>query len=262
MDIIRAIILGVVQGLTEFLPVSSSAHLIIAEKLLGFRGEGILFEILLHCATMLSVIIYFHKKIKELCLGVLGIININYRVPYYENKKMIWGVIVGTIPTAIIGYFFNDHIDKIFNNITLVGYSLIFTSLILMISDFFKPTGKLSLLKALTIGISQGLSVIPGISRSGITISTSVMLNIKRKEAVEFSFLLSIPSILGALILKFSETNVIAGPVLGYYLVSAFIAFFVGLISIYIVVKMAVCAKFKYFALYCLLIGIGSVICF
>ena len=260
MDMISAIILGIIQGLTEFLPVSSSAHLVIVEKLLGFKGEGIFFEILLHCATMLSVIIYFRKKIKTLCLGVFGIINSSYRIPYYENKEMIWSVIVGTIPTAIIGFFFNDCIDKIFNNITLVGYALIFTSLILLVSDFFSPTGKVSFLKALVVGISQGLAVVPGISRSGITISTSIFLNIKRREAAEFSFLLSIPSILGALILKFNEVTVIAGSVLGYYIVSAIIAFFVGLISIYVVINIAVYAKFKYFALYCLLIGIGTVI--
>lgn len=260
MDIMNAIILGMIQGLTEFLPISSSAHLVIAEKLLGFDGDGIFFEILLHCATLLSVLIYFRKKIKLLCLSALGIISNNYRIQYYDNKEIIWGIVIGTVPTALIGFYFNDYIDTIFNNVTLVGYSLIVTSMVLLISDYSRPRGKVSSLKAFIIGVSQGLSVIPGISRSGITISTSIMLNIKREEAAEFSFLLSIPSIIGALILKYKEVEFISMSTLKYYIISAFIAFFVGLLSIYIVVSIVKYAKFKYFALYCLIIGIYTTI--
>ena len=260
MDLISAIILGIVQGLTEFLPISSSAHLVIAEKLLGFDEKGIFFEILVHCATLLSVCFYFSKKIKLLCFSFLGMFIKNYRLQYYDNKGILWGILVGTIPTAIIGYYFKDCIDEIFSNVTLVGYALIITSIFLLISDYFKPKGKVSSLKALIIGIFQGMAVIPGISRSGLTISTSIMLDIKRGEAAEFSFLLSIPSIIGAIILKYSDINIISVTDLKYYIISAIIAFFIGLISIYIVINVVKYANFKFFALYCLIMGIYTII--
>lgn len=260
MDLISAITLGIVQGLTEFLPISSSAHLVIAEKLLGFHEKGIFFEILVHCATLLSVCIYFSKKIKLLWFSCLGMFFKEYRLQYYNNKGILWGIVVGTIPTAIIGYCFNDYIDGMFSNVTLVGYALILTSIFLLISDYFKPKGNVSPSKALIIGIFQGMAVIPGISRSGITISTSIMLNVKRVEAAEFSFLLSIPSIIGAIILKYNDINIIVDVDLKYYIISAFIAFLVGLISIYMVINVVKYANFRFFALYCLILGIYTII--
>jgi undecaprenyl-diphosphatase len=260
MDIVSAVILGVIQGLTEFLPISSSAHLVIFEKLLGFHKVGIVFEVLLHCATLLSTVVFFRKKIILLCLSVLGIIDRKYRVQYYENKVLLWAIIIGTIPTAVIGYFFNDYIDHLFTNITLVGYALILTSIFLILSDFFRPKGRISTIKSFFIGISQGFAVIPGISRSGITISTSLMMNVRRQEAAEFSFLLSIPSIIGAIILKSSELSMASIIEIKFYVISALIAFVVGLISIFIVVNLVKYAKFKYFALYCLIMGIYTII--
>ncbi|MDY6820642.1 MAG: undecaprenyl-diphosphate phosphatase [Deferribacterota bacterium] len=260
MELLDGLILGIIQGFTEFLPISSSAHLVITEKLLNIDYEGIILEVLLHVATLLSVLIYFRKRLFNIFKGLLVVFNDKYRVYYYENKRFIYSIIIGTIPTAFIGFYLNQYINMLFNNIELVGYCLIITSIFLIISDFFKTNGELTLVKSFIIGIAQGFAVFPGISRSGITISSGLMMNIRRETVAEFSFLLSIPSIIGALILKIDEIQGLQLIEYKIYLFAFISSFLSGLFAIYIVLKVVKLAKFRIFALYCLLLGIYSIL--
>jgi undecaprenyl-diphosphatase len=260
MNLLDGIILGIIQGLTEFLPVSSTAHLAILEHFLGVNPSGVLFEIILHLGTMLSIIIYFRKDIGALIISFMGLFSEKYRIDYYENKRLFWAIIVGSIPTAFIGFLFKDYIDSLFVDLALIGYSLIITSLFLIFSDFLKPTGGLNNFKGFIIGIFQGLAVIPGISRSGMTISTAIMCNIKRQESAKYSFLLSLPAIFGATLLHVKELAELNLTNMRIYVFSGVISFLTGLLAIFLVLQFIKRAKFKIFALYCLILGIYLVI--
>lgn len=269
MEILHAIFLGVLQGLTEFLPVSSSGHLAIGQKLLGFDSPDMFFSVLLHVATLLVVLLFFKKRVGQIIKAFLGIFFKKFSKDYFEHKRFLWGIIVASIPTAIIGLTIQKYVIQHFDSILYVGYALIVTSFILIISDKFHGRQKVSLPTSLVIGISQGIAVIPGISRSGATIATSVMLGIDREEAAEFSFLLSVPAILGAMLLqcyelyKQSLTTNIYDTILpkifpyGIGMISAFISGFIVIGLMLLFVKNA---KLKYFAIYCLILGVLTVI--
>jgi len=255
------ILLGLLQGVTEFLPVSSSGHLVIAQSLIkDFHQPGILFDVILHFATFMAVIVYFWKRIKILLKGFLGIFVPGLRVTYFDNKTYIWGIFWASIPTGVIGLYLNHKAETLFSSTTMVGYSLLLTSLILFFSDKKNPSGSLTLGKSFLVGIVQGLAVIPGISRSGSTIASLIYMNVKREEAAEFSFLMALPAVLGATILQIKDL-----PVLDYTLVTNYssgmiAAFLAGLFSIHTLLLFIKKASLKIFALYCLIIGIISIV--
>ncbi len=260
METKDTIILGLIQGLTEFLPVSSSGHLAIAQHLMEFTQPGLLFDTLLHFATLLAVVLFFRKRVGYLILSFFGLFLSKYRKYYIENKRFFWGIIIATIPTGIIGLALESHVTSYLKSVTLVGYALIATSLLLVISDQFKPTGQLSNRKSIVLGIVQGLAVIPGISRSGSTISFAVMLGVSRKEAAEFSFLMSIPAIVGATILQIRHIESVATTDLAPYAIGMLAAFFSGLAAIKFMIIIVEKAKLMFFAFYCLILGIFTVI--
>ena len=185
----KYLLLGIIQGLTEFLPVSSSGHLVILKHWMHLQGEGVVMEVILHCATLLAIIIFFRRKILE-----------------YATKEKISLIIIGTIPIALIGVLFKDEIQSLFSNYFLVTVTLSLTGLILFMSRNSKENkDNIDLKMAFVIGVAQALALTPGISRSGITVATALLLGIKRKKAFEFSFILAIPALLGALIINIPD---------------------------------------------------------
>ena len=254
-------ILGAVQGVTEFIPVSSSGHLVLLQQLFkDFEQPGILFDVFLHFATFLAVAVYFRQKVKTLILAFLGLFLTRHRVTYYNNKVILWCIVIASIPTAIIGYMMEGIVEKMFSSTTIVGYALIATSLLLILSDKMKCDGKINSLKAFVIGIIQGISIIPGISRSGSTISFALFMNVKREDAAEFSFILSMPAIIGALCLQIRNIGEVDPYTFYIYSIGMIIAFCTGLFSIYIVLQLVKKANFKIFALYCLIVGIYTIV--
>jgi len=261
MSVLTAIVLGVIQGLTEFLPVSSSGHLVLAQSLIkDFQQPGMLFDTLLHGATLGAVFVYFRRRILELIITPLGLVSNDYKIVYFENKRFWWGIIVASIPTGIIGLFLESRVEGIFSTPAFVGYFLILTSLLLLISDRFRGNGEVTGFSAFIIGIVQGLSVIPGISRAGSTTAAGLFLGIKREEMAEFTFLMSVPAIIGAIILQSKHLSAIpAGQMMAY--ISGMIAAFIsGIFAIGFMVYFIKRANLKGFALYCLIAGITAII--
>lgn len=261
MDFFSAMLLGLIQGLTEFLPVSSSGHLVLTQSMMSsFEQPGLLFDTLLHFATLCAVMIFFRKKIKTLFIALSGLFIHSNRVTYYENKNYLWGIILASIPTAIIGLSLVHPVETYLSSPVYVGYALIVTSILLMLSDRAVGISKISKPVAVVLGIVQGLAVIPGISRSGSTIAAALFLKIKREEAAEFSFLMSLPAILGATILQIRKLDSFDMELLPVYIAGMAVAFVSGLFGIGIMIQLVKTASLKFFALYCLCMGIVAII--
>ena len=256
MDLITGLILGAVQGLTEFLPISSSGHLVLAEKILGSKAStGLIFEVLVHFATLVAVMIYFRTKIWRILASLIP--------PYTQEKlpylKLAGIIIIGSIPAAVIGLAFKDQVEAAFNSTKLVSLMLIITAMILLSTRIRKPGNKaVGFGTGLLIGIAQSIALLPGISRSGTTISAGLHLKIDPAEAAEFSFLLSLPAVFGAGVLKafdLLEQPVAGGSAAGY-IGGAIAALVVGYLSIAWLMKLVKKGQFFYFGIYCLLIGL------
>ena len=260
MEIINAIILGIIQGLTEFLPVSSSGHLEIAKAILGegkIAEESLLMTVVLHFATALSTIIIFRKDLKEIFVGLFQFKN-------NDSFQFSLKIVLSMIPAALVGVFFNDEIEALFGGaLTLVGCMLLFTGLLLFLADKAKPSGKtVGIKESVIIGISQAIAILPGISRSGATISTSVLLGIDKEKSARFSFLMVVPLIFGKMakdILsgKISTTDTNFLPLL----IGFIFAFFTGMFACKWMIRLVKNSQLKYFAYYCFAVG-GIVIAF
>ena len=248
MTLSEAIILGSIQGITEFLPISSSGHLVIAQSLLGLKLPGNIIEVVTHLGTLFSVIVVFKKDIMQLLCDLNNPLT----------KKYILFLFIGTIPALIIGLSTKSIILLFFESIKMVSFSLIFTGLILYLSQ--KRNRKKSLISyknSLLIGISQALAIMPGISRSGITISTAILLGMNAKEAARFSFLLAIPAISGAGII--TSIDMIDQPVqISYQIMFAALvsSFVVGYISLKWFLGILENGKLHFFGFYCIAIGL------
>lgn len=216
MDIIQAIILGMVQGLTEFLPVSSSAHLVIVPELLGAKSS-LAFDTLLHVGTLVAVVGYFWKDILAMIKAFLSSLKDLFRGKFREGvkedpfKRMTWLVLVGTIPAGLMGVLLKDQFESLFNSVTAVGFFLLITGVILWAAEWInrknsdkkgKRIKEVSFTNSLVIGLFQGFAIAPGISRSGSTIAASLFSGLERKLAARYSFILSIPAILGAALIQ------------------------------------------------------------
>ncbi len=261
MSLFDAILLGLLQGLTEFLPVSSSGHLVIAQSLLkNFKEPSLLFDTILHFATFCSVLIYFRAKIFKLLTAFLGFFSYKHRVTYYDNKRFLWAVVTASIPTAIIGLLLKQYSETLFNVPVYAGYGLIITSILLVLSDRFKGNFKIDPTKGFIVGIVQGIAVIPGISRSGSTVAASLFLGIKREEAVEFSFLMALPAVFGATLLQARHITSIESDQILNYIIAALVAFVSAFFAIHFMIQFVKRAKLSYFGLYCLILGIITVI--
>ncbi len=246
MSYLEAIISGIVQGITEFLPISSSGHLVILHHFFGFKEPQLLFDLFLHMGTLFAVVVYFWRDIIKLIT---------------MQRKLLLLIIIGTIPTVLIGYYFKDTLESFFTDIKLVGIMLIVTALFLFIADWAgrrkyvaAPMSGLTWFKSLIIGIVQGIAIIPGISRSGSTISSAILLKVDKAQAIRYSFLLSIPVIIGALVLKLASAAGGASITINM-LIGAFFAFIFGLGAIYLLIKCVVNSNLKFFGFYCIVAG-------
>ncbi len=258
MDIINAIILGIIQGLTEFLPVSSSGHLELGKAILGDNSvpeESLLFTVVLHFATALSTIVVFRKDILELVKGVL-------KFTWNDDLKFITKIGISMIPAVLVGLFFEEQLESLFNgNILFVGCMLVITAVLLFFADKAKNTNKkVSFLDALIIGISQAIAMLPGISRSGATISTSVLLGNDKTKAARFSFLMVVPLIFGKIAKDVLSGNLTNGDHNITALTSGFIAAFVaGLFACTWMISLVKKSKLTYFSVYCAIVGLIAI---
>jgi undecaprenyl-diphosphatase len=258
MNLMDAIILGIIQGLTEFLPVSSSGHLEIAKFVLGentLPQDSMLMTVVLHGATALSTIVVFRKDILALLKGI-------FQFKWNEESQFALKIIISMVPAAFIGIFFNEEIGQLFNkNLMLVGSMLLITGGLLLLADRAKRTEKkVTFMSAIIIGISQAIAILPGISRSGATISTAVLLGIDREKAARFSFLMVVPLILGKMSKDaLSGELVISGSMMP--LAVGFIAAFItGLFACTWMIALVKKSKLSWFAIYCFIIGTGALL--
>ena len=257
MGLIEAIILGIVQGLTEFLPVSSSGHIEIAKVLLGSSQEqSLLMTIVLHAATALSTIFVFREDIKEI---IRGLLQFTWNKEFQFSLK----IIISMIPATLIGLFFENEIELLFSGeILLVGCMLLVTGLLLFLADKAKNTNQnVDFFHALIIGISQAIAILPGVSRSGATISTSVLLGIDREKAARFSFLMVVPLILGKIGKDIISGDILIESATLMPLLTGFTAAFItGLFACKWMIRLVKKSKLKYFSFYCFLVGTVSII--
>ena len=254
----QAIILGIIQGLTEFLPVSSSGHLELAKFILGDESmpeESLLMTVVLHAATALSTVIFFFKEIKKIFVGLL-------QFKWNQEFKFSVKIILSMIPAALVGIFFDEEIDALFGGqILLVGSMLLVTGLLLILADKAQKTEKdTSFEHALLIGLAQAIAILPGISRSGATISTSVLLGIDRERAARFSFLMVVPLIFGKIVDDILGGSISTDMANLFPLSIGFIsAFLTGLIACKWMIQLVKKSKLKYFAYYCFVVGFIAV---
>ena len=259
MSTLEAIILGIIQGLTEFLPVSSSGHLELTKALFGDSSlpeESMLMTVVLHGATALSTIVVFRKDIVSLLKGLFQFKN-------NEEFQFSFKIVLSMIPAAVVGLTFEEQIESFFvGNLLLVGTMLVVTAVLLIFADKAKSTDKkVGVGHAIIIGISQAIAILPGISRSGATISTSVLLGIDREKAARFSFLMVVPLILGKMtkdILDGAFDEITGGMMI--YIVGFIAAFVTGIVACSWMIKLVKRSQLKYFAFYCLIVGLIAVV--
>jgi len=258
LDIIDAIILGIIQGLTEFLPVSSSGHLELGKAILGSNSlpeESLLFTVVLHFATALSTIVVFRKDVWDIIKGL-------FQFTWNEQTQFSLKIIISMIPAALIGFFLEDFMEVFFDGaIIIVGIMLIITAILLYLADLAKTTDKgVSYRSAFIIGMAQAVAMLPGISRSGATISTAVLLGIDKSKSARFSFLMVVPLIIGKVAkdILSGDINFEGGETaaMGAGFAAAFIA---GLAACTWMLKIVRQSKLTYFAIYCLIVGLIAI---
>jgi len=261
----ETILLGIIQGLTEFLPVSSSGHLVILENLLGFKEPEILLDASLHLGTLLAVCIYFRSDLGKMIQGLWAWVapGNHSQNGLSSHAYMALMVVAGSIPTALIGLIFKDPLEKLFGSVSTVGVMLLVTGMITGVTKFIKKEhakwDQVKIWMALAIGAVQGLAIIPGISRSGSTIVCALLLGLSRETAGRFSFLLSIPAIIGAVGLQLESdamARVGALPMTLGFISAAIVGFF----ALKLLMGMVKKGHFYYFAPYCWIVGAIAII--
>jgi undecaprenyl-diphosphatase len=265
LSLLSALLLGILQGFTEFLPVSSSGHLVLAQKLLpGFSQPGVLFDVTIHLGTLVAVCLYFWQDLWALLLSVIP--STTTGADTVANRRLLWLLFIGSIPTVVLGLFFRKQFEAMFDDIFGAGIWFIITGVLLFITDRVtvaeRPMPAMTTWDALIIGLAQGLSIIPALSRSGATIAAGVFLGLERGLLVRYSFLLSIPAVAGAFLLElvshrhetFQRADLLA------YGVGTLAALVVGYWSIAILLNLTRSRRLSMFAYYCWAIGVVALI--
>lgn len=258
MSTLEALILGIIQGLSEFLPISSSGHLEIGKVLLGANtSESMMFTIVVHGATVLSTLVVFRKEITQLIIGL-------FQFKWNQETQYIAKIILSMIPVLVVGLFFEEQIEALFTgNLVLVGAMLLYTAVLLGFT-FFKKSGHKTVgyIDAIIIGIAQAIAVVPGISRSGSTIATGLLLGNKKEEVSKFSFLMVLAPIIGANLLSLKDADLSADASISTIsLIVGFVAaFIVGMLACRWMIKIVNRGKLIWFAVYCALVGITAII--
>lgn len=264
MTLWEAALLGLVQGLTEFIPVSSSAHLVLAQYLLGVNpseASDLTFEVFVHFGTVLSILTVYSRRVWKIVRETITALAVPSSVPsaYRKNpsfRTAVW-ILLTLIPTGLAYLAFKDQLEAAFSDPRMASAMLLVTGVLLLLTVLRKyPEGKLTPLKALAIGCAQAFSLIPGISRSGATISAALYQNVRRGEAANFSFLMLLPVVLGATLLKTGELTA-AEPSIGWLplLIGTVVAYLAGIFAIRVVLNFTKRGKLPYFAYYCFFIG-------
>ncbi|MDR7434302.1 MAG: undecaprenyl-diphosphate phosphatase [Armatimonadota bacterium] len=266
---LRLAFLGIIQGLTEFLPVSSSAHLVFAEAILGIPRPGVFLEAILHLGTLVALVVAFREDLVAIARGFLlsllrprEWVNGNpHRRGIPWEGRLAWLILVGSVPTGLMGLLFEQVFEQIFASITLVAMFLLVTGAILLVSErrsASRPLQEARVLDALTIGVAQGLAIAPGISRSGITIAAGLWRGMDREASARFSFLLAIPAILGASLYKAKEMAL--AQAMGITPFQLLVAFGTSVVTGYLAIRWMLeivrRARLFWFAYYCLGLGL------
>jgi len=262
MGYFSAMLLGLVQGLTEFLPISSSGHLVLAEYLLGLKRSNVGFELILHLGSLLAIMIFFRRDISRILMSLLPAKKAPRLADDFEGRRWLMMMILACLPTAIIGVVFNDQFEALFGMPHIDAFMLWITGLILVLSDRVNvkddlgPNQKIRVHQALIVGVAQGISIIPGISRSGATISAGLFSGLNRPTAARFSFLLSIPAILGAGLFEYQAIAEVSALETGPVIAGTLISFLTSFIAINLLLKLIVKRRLWTFAVYLFFIGL------
>lgn len=262
MDWIQALILGIIQGLTEYLPVSSSGHLAIGQALFGLSDgeDNLMFTVAVHVATVLSTLVVLWREIDWIVKGV-------FKFEMNDEMRYALNIVVSMIPVGIVGLFFKDQVEEIFGSgLLVVGFCLLITASLLTFSYYARPRQKehISWKDALVIGIAQAVAVLPGVSRSGSTIATGIMLGNKKEKLAQFSFLMVIPPILGEALLdvmKAMKGEAVMGNIEAVPLLVGFLAAFIsGCLACKWMINIVKRGKLIYFGIYCAIIGVVTIL--
>ena len=258
MELIKAIVLGIVQGATEFLPVSSSGHLVLGSHILGFQEQGIVFGVLLHLGTLASVVAVFRRELAIMAGAPFRWLQNS--LAEEDRHYLLWDVyvVVATLPVVLVALLFRDQIREVFTSVTIVCFMLIFTGLLMIAARFIPDRGRqVSGVRAFLMGWGQALAIIPGVSRSGTTIFTGMLLGIRRETAARFSFIMSIPAILGAAVLHLGEviSHPPAAGALLVYAAGTAAAALTGYLAIILLLDVIRKNRLQWFGYYCLAVA-------
>ncbi len=258
MEYIFSMLIGLLQGLTEFLPVSSSGHLVLSQHLLHIKQDSLVLEVVLHLGTALAILFVYRLDVSQLVKAGFGTDS--------EKKWASWNLlgllIVGSIPAGFVGIFFKDFFEEVFMQPRISGFMLIITAGLLFLSRWHTEKGRIITYgSALVIGLAQAFAIFPGISRSGSTIVAALMLGLARKEAGRFSFYLALPAIFGAALLQIKDISEVVLP-LGAILSGFLVSFISGVIALKILLRFVEKGQLHYFAYYCLPVGVAAVLFF
>ncbi len=255
----QSVVLGVIQGLTEFLPVSSSGHLVLLQHFMGFKGDNLLFDLLVHMATLLAVVVYFWRDLLALARSLVD-------GEAREERRLLFYILVATVVTGTVGLSFKDTLEALFYSPRVVVFTLAITGLVLFLGERFSRGGKdmyrFGWGSSALVGLAQGVAIVPGISRSGSTVAAALLLGMDRKQAGRFSFLIAIPAIAGAFVLEVKGVRTLPHGDLGPYLAGMVAAFLVGLASIRVFLSAVTSRRLTWFAYYCWGVALVSLILF
>lgn len=252
VTLIEILILAVIQGLTEWLPVSSSGHLVISQKVLGLNLP-LIYSVMLHVGTLIVVLTVFRKDILEI---IKALVKRDFET---EEGKLALFIAVGSVPIAIIGFVFYDFFESLFSNLLAVGLALLITGWVLFFSEKRIGNRKIGILDSLLIGLAQGVTIIPGISRSGVTVATGLLRRVDKAIAFKYSFLLSVPAVLGATVMESRELVVGNVDMVPLFL-GAIISMIVGYVSLKLLQKIVMNEKIHLFAYYCWTVGLAIIL--
>lgn len=265
MDILSAIVIGIVQGLTEFLPVSSSAHLVFAQSFFGLNENNLAFDVFLHLGTLVAVVAFFLPDIINMILAFFKSLGDIFKGNFVQGikedsyKKLVWYTIIATIPVGVVGLLFNDIVSELFTGVTIPAFFLLITGCLLYFSQRYnvgdKNLNDLSLKESIFMGLGQACAILPGLSRSGTTIACGLLAGLDKEFAAKFSFILSIPAILGAVVVQSNGiTTGLTGEFIPYTL--GFLAAVVsGLFAIKVLLKLIEEKSLDIFSYYCWIVG-------
>jgi undecaprenyl-diphosphatase len=246
--LLEIVILAVIQGLTEWLPISSSGHLVIAQKYLGLNLP-LVFSVMLHTGTVIVVLVAFRKDIADI---IKAMVKRDFET---EDGRMALLIAVGSVPIALMGFFLHDFFESLFSNLPAVGLALLVTGVVLFFSEKRSGNKKLGIFDSLIIGVAQAVAIIPGVSRSGVTVATGLLRKVDKVKAFKFSFLLSVPAVLGATVLEARELVVGNVDVIPLFL-GVIVSMIVGFASLKLLQKVVMREKFHLFAYYCWTVGL------